>query len=193
MSDDEKQARVLMRELGHYLISASSSEVELEDVLVELAIPMPSQNHKLHKIDDSIKLSRIAKREYVQRIQRSKYFEGDLFADPAWDMLLDLYISKVSGIRISITSLCIASHVPPTTALRWIGVLEEFELLRKIRDSADQRRVWVELTDLGSEKMEGYLRDVHKKYFVDGSKFESVRNIAFSEKVVIKNKVNDYD
>ncbi len=56
-----------------------------------------------------------------QRQLRARFFDGELFADPAWDMLLDLTAARVEARRVSVTSLCIASGVPPTTALRWIG------------------------------------------------------------------------
>lgn len=190
MSGDEKKARVLMRELGHYLISAASGDVDMEDILVELAVPMPADDRPLN-FDDSIKLSRIAKREYVQRLQRSRYFGDDLFSDPAWDMLLDLYISKISGMRISVTSLCIASHVAPTTALRWIAVLEQQNLLHRSKDSADNRRTWVELTESGALKMENYLRDVHKRCFEEVDKAAGFRSIYFSDRIVHRSKVNE--
>src|SRR3546814_17984132 len=57
---------------------------------------------------------------------RDRYFAGDLFADPAWDMLLDLYAARSQNSHpVSVSSLCIASSVPATTALRWIKAMEE--------------------------------------------------------------------
>lgn len=58
-----------------------------------------------------------------RRVVRGKFFDSfseDLFRDPAWDMLLDLTLAHTECRRVSVTSLCIASGVPPTTALRWI-------------------------------------------------------------------------
>src|SRR5690606_28555572 len=60
-----------------------------------------------------------------QRQLRTHFFGGDLFADPAWDILLDLTAARVERTRVSVTSLCIASGVPPTTALRWIRQMTE--------------------------------------------------------------------
>lgn len=54
------------------------------------------------------------------RQSRIRFFGNDLFADPVWDMLLDLAVARVEHRRVSVTSLCIASGVPTTTALRWI-------------------------------------------------------------------------
>lgn len=87
-------------------------------------------------------------RRYLRlRRRRDQLLPGDLFADPAWDMLLDLYQAELQGRIISVSSACIASAVPPTTALRWIRVLEEEQLLLRIRDRADGRRVHLELTE----------------------------------------------
>src|SRR5690606_19158395 len=60
-----------------------------------------------------------------QRQLRTRYFDAGLFADPAWDMLLDLTAAAAENTRVSVTSLCIASGVPPTTALRWIAQMVE--------------------------------------------------------------------
>ncbi len=54
------------------------------------------------------------------RAERSEFLPSHLFADPAWNMLLDLILTDILSQRISVTSLCIASNVPAATALRWI-------------------------------------------------------------------------
>jgi len=54
------------------------------------------------------------------RRARAQFFEATLFADPAWDMLLELFASELGTERMSVTALCAGAAVPPTTALRWI-------------------------------------------------------------------------
>ncbi len=78
---------------------------------------------------------------------REQYLPPDLFADPAWDMILDLMAARLAGQRVSVSSLCIAASVPPTTALRWIRQLTERGVFSRIDDPADGRRVFIELTD----------------------------------------------
>jgi hypothetical protein len=51
---------------------------------------------------------------------RSQHFVPALFADPAWDILLDLAAARIDGRMVAVSSLCIAAAVPATTALRWI-------------------------------------------------------------------------
>ena len=88
-----------------------------------------------------------AQKIYQLRRRRDAVFgDSDLFGDPAWDMMIDLYGASIKGKRISVTSACIASCAPPTTALRWIAVLESAGLLIREKDDHDGRRMFVQLT-----------------------------------------------
>jgi len=91
-----------------------------------------------------------------RRRTRDRFFEEGLFADPAWDMLLDLYAARLEGGRVCVSSLCYAAAVPATTALRWIGQMTEAGLLVREADPRDKRRQYVELTDRSIASMNGY-------------------------------------
>lgn len=99
---------------------------------------------------------RLIRRVIRQRQLRARFFDSGLFADPAWDMLLDLAAARAEHTRVSVTSLCIASGVPPTTALRWIGQLTSAGLLERVEDPSDRRRVFLELSDRAAEAMARY-------------------------------------
>ena len=90
------------------------------------------------------------------RHRRAETFDGNLFADPAWDMLLDLTAAREEHRRVSVTSLCIASGVPATTALRWIAQLVEAGLFERVRDDSDKRRAYIALTDGAANAMARY-------------------------------------
>ncbi len=90
------------------------------------------------------------------RRMRDAFFGDGLFEDPAWDMLLDLYAAHLEGRRVSVSSLCIAAAVAPTTALRWIGRLTEAGLLRREPDHTDRRRAFLALSVRALAGMEGY-------------------------------------
>ncbi|WP_371347753.1 response regulator [Ancylobacter sp. IITR112] len=92
------------------------------------------------------------------RADRDAIFQSDLFSDPAWDMLLDLAVAEASGRPISVTSLCIASGAPTTTALRRIDELREAGLIERRPDPADRRRIIVELTESGRQRMETFVK-----------------------------------
>lgn len=103
---------------------------------------------------------RLVRRIIRQRQLRARFFEGDLFADPAWDMLLDLTAARVEHVRVSVTSLCIASGVPPTTALRWIGQMTDAGLLQRVDDETDRRRAFITLTDKAADSMARYFAEL---------------------------------
>lgn len=79
------------------------------------------------------------------RRRRSQYLPEDLFADPAWDMLLELLHAEATDRRIPVSGLCAASGVPSTTALRWIGAMVERGLINRCEDRHDRRRAYLAL------------------------------------------------
>ena len=103
---------------------------------------------------------RLVRRIIRQRQLRARFFDGDLFADPAWDILLDLAAARAEHARVSVTSLCIASGVPPTTALRWIGQMTEAGLLERVEDATDRRRAFITLTDKAADSIARYFAEL---------------------------------
>jgi DNA-binding MarR family transcriptional regulator len=91
---------------------------------------------------------------------RARYFDEELFADPAWDMLLDLLQAEIAQHRVPVSSLCIAAAVPPTTALRWIKTMTDAGLFKRRADPHDGRRVFIELSREASEAMRRYFGEV---------------------------------
>jgi DNA-binding MarR family transcriptional regulator len=93
---------------------------------------------------------------------RERYFEAELFADPAWDILLELLQAEIAQYRVSISSLCAAAHVPATTGLRWISTLTDSGLLHRRPDPNDGRRMFMELTPRASAAMHRYFAHLGK-------------------------------
>ena len=73
-------------------------------------------------------------------------FPPGLFVDASWDILLELSICESQGKKMSVSSACIPSAVPPTTALRHIGKSVELQLVERIDDPDDARRVYVKMS-----------------------------------------------
>ena len=97
----------------------------------------------------------------VRRLLRARrlrdgFLGAGLFEDPAWDMLLDLFAAELEGAEVSVSSLCIAAAVAPTTALRWVGRLTDAGLFERRPDPQDRRRAFVGLSARGSAAMRGY-------------------------------------
>jgi len=91
---------------------------------------------------------------------RARYFPEELFADPAWDMLLDLLQAELSHLRVPVSSLCIAAAVPATTALRWLKTMVQEKLFVRRADPHDGRRVFVELAPETSFALRRYFAEV---------------------------------
>ncbi|MGY6551805.1 MAG: MarR family transcriptional regulator [Erythrobacter sp.] len=103
-------------------------------------------------------LGKLARHAYWLRRQRATIFGcAELFGEPAWDILLDLYIAHAEGKAVSVSSACIGSASPPTTGLRWLGVLSDEGLITRQNDASDHRRVMISLTDRGIAAMERFL------------------------------------
>ena len=97
------------------------------------------------------------------RRRRDVLFGNDLFADPAWDMMLDLAAARLDGARVAVSSLCIAAAVPPTTALRWIRNLTELAVFERDADASDGRRVFIALRDEAASKIFAFLADAKRQ------------------------------
>lgn len=93
------------------------------------------------------------------RNSRNARFGGELFSDPAWDILLALYVSKLQQVRVKITSVIEASGVPPTTGLRWITSLIERGLVIRSANPTDARSSFLELSDGSASLVTLYLAD----------------------------------
>lgn len=100
----------------------------------------------------------LAREIYAGRRRRARFLASDLFGEPTWDILLDLYIAARENRRVPTTSACIGAHVPPTTALRWLRILEARGIVEREEDGRDGRRTFVHLSARGLSSMDEYLQ-----------------------------------
>jgi len=96
------------------------------------------------------------------RRMRDQFFGAGYFEDPGWDMLLDLYAAELEGTQVSVSSLCIAAAVAPTTALRWIGRMSDAGWFERRPDPLDRRRAYMALSHRASDAMHGYMAAVRR-------------------------------
>jgi CheY-like chemotaxis protein len=94
---------------------------------------------------------------------RAKYFPSELFSDPCWEMLLDLYDGRLAAQQITVTSLGAASGVPLTTAWRRMDALERHGLIERKQDPADKRRILICLTTSGLEAVRNFLETYSRR------------------------------
>lgn len=99
----------------------------------------------------------LAERLYEFRRQRERVFADGLFSDPTWDMLLELFIAQGRGRVVAVGDACLASGVPQSTGMRWLGTLGDEGLVVRYDDTIDRRRILLRLSRSGHEKMRRYL------------------------------------
>ncbi|HJT21172.1 MAG TPA: MarR family transcriptional regulator [Nitrospira sp.] len=97
------------------------------------------------------------------RFLRAEFFDPELFGEPAWDILLDLYAAALTQRRISTNALGVSSGVPGTTMIRWLRTLEAKGLVRRHPDPVDLRRVFVALTHDGQRSMDAMFDALWKR------------------------------
>lgn len=138
---DKLTARRLLElssEVGRIASSLARQTVETEPEAQSASTVFPQRNYPevpLRTVNTIIR----------GRNQRTRYFPEDLFADPAWDILLDLLEAEIANRRVSVSSACLAAGVPATTGLRYLKILEGRGLVTRLPDPLDGRRVYVEL------------------------------------------------
>ena len=150
--------------MGRPFIAAgplSGSETEIHDFFEQI-------RRIQHQLDELVEGSREQKpsasqapasKEFVRsvlklRAARRSIFGSALFGEPAWEVLLELYEAQLTGRPESVSSLCYASGVPATTALRWIHNLEKEGWIERSADPKDRRRILVDLSKKGRDALD---------------------------------------
>lgn len=126
------------------LIAAASAAVSKALNHIDPARQSPSV--KADPVDIQT-LAATARRLIVERRMRDRLLNTpELFGEPAWDILLDLFVAHVSGQLVSTSNACISSTAPATTGLRYLKALEDKKLIERVRHQSDGRVVYVSLT-----------------------------------------------
>lgn len=152
--NDQDQAR--LRQLSDEVSRIAASLARLSSGPAQPArVPEPASDEDVPAVSVETVRSVIRARRL-----RARYFSEELFADPAWDMLLDLLQAELAQLRVPVSSLCIAAAVPATTALRWLKTMTEKGLFVRRADPHDGRRIFVELAPHASVAMRRYFAEV---------------------------------
>jgi hypothetical protein len=131
----------------------------------QLQRPIEAVNTSLERSFARERILLLAETVYRSRRERSKYFSKMFFGEPAWDMLIDLFIAQLKGREISTTSLCMASDVPQTTALRYINAMESKGLIERSPSLDDKRRNYVKLSSYTFDNVWQFLEKQSARLF----------------------------
>ena len=151
MSNSTRSTRERLRELALEIsLLAAEQEDDSVPAFVRKSKTGGEEYHETWWLREATKL-----RDF--RRLREKYFPAYFFGEFAWNMLIDLFIEEIRGRRVSITSACIASGGPTTTALRWITLMHGDGMVERQDSVIDRRRTWLLLTPKGSSLIKKYI------------------------------------
>lgn len=144
----EREIREAARLLEHIIRNAP----ELVDVVMKP--PLRSGGGQVH--GDRRILLELARRAVFERQRRTAFFDGAMFGEPAWDMLLALYVADFVGGKQTIRNLADLVNVPVSTVVRWAGQLERKDCIIREPHPHDRRAVFVRLTDAARQGLDAY-------------------------------------
>jgi CheY-like chemotaxis protein len=124
-------------------------------------IAVPKPDGTASTVGDRLRILHTLQRN---RDTREALFPQGLFDDSCWHMLVDLMICRLTGRRVSVSSLCIVAGGPQTTALRRIAEMKTLGLVRRVPDPRDGRRVFIELTEDGASALTRYLEHIETPF-----------------------------
>ena len=92
---------------------------------------------------------------FIRRIRahRNANFPEEIFGEPAWDILLDLYAAELRQQRVQTSAVAVGAGCAPTTAQRYIHLLETKGLIHRTPDPGDRRRIYVSLTEMARRRL----------------------------------------
>lgn len=132
------------------------AEAKRMSALGETCQPISEPTARNYPILKGQPLEAKAQALYAGRRIRDKLFSADLFGEPSWDILLDLFVAERRGRKLQVSTVCIGAQVPNTTALRYIGLLEVRGYIDRECDPQDSRRIFLRLTSLGMARMTNF-------------------------------------
>lgn len=152
----QRQVEIIARaviKLGQRLHSMTASD-QLAAKLLEQSPEISDEAVAGIKNEDAIAVLR----SLIQsRRLRDRFFREARFGEPAWDILLDLALAWFEKKSVSASSVCIASGVPMSTAMRWINEMVEVKLIERWIDPSDGRRNLVQIAPATRTAMLRYI------------------------------------
>lgn len=148
--------------IDHIVVTASQAHHIMNEDVIAGAAPrattytLRSPDPRDPSRDGDIALAN-ARRTLRRRLLRKQLLGADeLFGEPAWDMLIDLFIHEGEAKPVSTSSLGIASGLGMSSALRLVQRLCDAELLVRTSDPSDGRRNFIQLAPEVAHRLTAY-------------------------------------
>lgn len=81
------------------------------------------------------------------------------FGEPAWDMLIDLFIHEAKGQPLSMSALCVTAGIPTSSAMKLIQRMCDDGILERSPDIADGRRSLVNIAPAVAHRLRAYFAE----------------------------------
>jgi hypothetical protein len=111
---------------------------------------MAEHTPKFHAPSEAVKL--VSHVVHARRT-RTDFFAPEIFSDPAWDILLVLFLAKVRGEGMTTDQLAEAAGSSLSSSVRWIEILERTGLVHARCDRSGGGVKTVELAPRGWSAM----------------------------------------
>ena len=101
----------------------------------------------------------LARQLWWERRLRTKFFPAELFFEPAWDLILDIFAAERSGQPVRLSKAHLSACAPPSAAERRARLLLKIGILTASPVTPGGRNLELRLTPLAASKLEQLLHE----------------------------------
>jgi DNA-binding MarR family transcriptional regulator len=130
---------------------------QLAELANQMRAPADGAATDLRATDRQMGRAELAQRLLHQRQARKQFLSASLFHEPAWELLLCLYVAHDQRTPLNVKHLVSLIDAPTTTSQRWIDQLVHMKLVNRVVDPVDRRRLEISLSEAGASAMGRYL------------------------------------
>jgi DNA-binding MarR family transcriptional regulator len=143
---------------GHVTLSLGADDLAALRKILSAVAAGETTEHQPSNDDAAVLMAKIV---LEARTMRSRVFPAAMFSEPAWEILLVLYLT--AG-QLAPSELARRTNVPPSTICRWLAYLEGHKLIAREACRHDRRARKVRLTDEASAKLHAIFAGVNVRH-----------------------------
>lgn len=102
----------------------------------------------------------LARHLWWERRLRTKFFPAELFSEPSWDLILDVFGAERDGQPVRLSKAHLSACVPPSVAERRAGMLLDIGIFTATPATPGGRSLELKLTPLAASKLEQLLHEI---------------------------------
>ncbi len=154
-----------VRILDHIIVTATRAHHVMSENVVAGAAAHPSSCNLRSgpaAAEDPEPDSALANAQATVRrrlLRRQLLGSEELFGEPAWDMLLDLFIHECEGKPLSMSSLSISTGIPTSSGMKLIHRLCDAGILQRLPDHRDGRRSLMKISPDIAHRLRAYFAE----------------------------------